>query len=113
MDICTKKIVKRLKVLLNSTVQIVLGKKRQECSTLELHSLANLLTPQQMDFHKPGCLSQKLCALKTSTDHDPFILLVKETFLKKTQKFSRKLIFYLKLIFQLTPPPLLQKYTVK
>jgi hypothetical protein len=36
---------RRLKVLSNSTLPIVFGKRRQECSTLELHSLANTLTP--------------------------------------------------------------------
>ena len=51
-----KKIVKRLKVLSNSTLQIVFGKKRQECSTLELHSLANMLIPEQMALHQPGFL---------------------------------------------------------
>ena len=53
-----KKFVKRLKVLSNSTLQIVFGKKRQECSTLELHSL----TPEQMALHQLGCLLQKVCA---------------------------------------------------
>ena len=63
-----KKFVKRLKVLSNSTLQIVFGKKRQECSTLELHSLANMLTPEQMALHQPGCLLQKVCASKAPTD---------------------------------------------
>jgi hypothetical protein len=39
-----EKYLKRLKVLWNSTLQIGIGKRRQECSNLELHSLANMLT---------------------------------------------------------------------
>ena len=65
-----KKIVKRMKVLSNSTPQIALGKKRQESSNLELelHSLANMLTPEHMALHQPGCLLQKVCASKAPTD---------------------------------------------
>ena len=63
-----KKVVKRLKVLSNPTLQIVFLEKRQECSTLELHSLANMPTPEQMALHQTGCLLQKVCALKAPTD---------------------------------------------
>ena len=62
------KIIKRLKVISNLTLQIVLGKKRPVCSILELHSLANMLTPEQMALHQPGYLLQKACASKAPTD---------------------------------------------
>ena len=50
-----EKLLKRLKVLSNATLQIVFGKKRQECSTVELHSLAKMLTPSQIALNYPGC----------------------------------------------------------
>ena len=37
----------RLKALFNSVLQGFLGKKRQECSTLELPSIANLVIPNR------------------------------------------------------------------
>jgi hypothetical protein len=58
----------RLKVLSNSTLQIVFEKKRQECSTLELHSLANMLTPSQMALYHSGCFFQKVLAMKATRD---------------------------------------------
>ena len=63
-----EKFVRRLKVLSNSTLQIVFGKRRQECSTLELHSLANMLTPKQMVLYQPACLLQKVLAVKAPGD---------------------------------------------
>jgi hypothetical protein len=63
-----EKLLKRLKVLSNATLQIVFGKKRQECSTVELHSLANMLTPSQMALYYPGCLLQKVLAVKAPRD---------------------------------------------
>ena len=46
-----EKYLRQLKVLSNSTLQIVFGKRRQESSTLELHRLANMLTPEQMSLY--------------------------------------------------------------
>ena len=63
-----EKHLRRLKVLSNSTLQIVFGKRRQECSTLELHSLANMLTPSQMALYHPGCFLQKVLAVKAPRD---------------------------------------------
>ena len=63
-----ERFLKRLKVLSNSTLQIVFGKRRQECSTLELHSLANVLTPEQMALYQPGCLLQRVLAVKAPGD---------------------------------------------
>ena len=60
--------IRKLKVLSNSTLQIVFGKRRQECSTMELHSLANMLTPAQMAMHLPSCLLQKVLAMKAPRD---------------------------------------------
>jgi hypothetical protein len=40
-------------------MQIVFGKRRQECSTLELHSLANMLTPSQMAQFTLGVFAKK------------------------------------------------------
>ena len=44
------------------------GKRRQESSTLELHRLANMLTPEQMALYQPGCLLQKVLAVKAPGD---------------------------------------------
>ena len=63
-----EKFVRKLKVLSNSTLQIVFGKRRQECSTLELHSQAKMLTPEQMALYQPGCLLQKVLAMKAPGD---------------------------------------------
>jgi len=63
-----EKFIRKLKVLSNSTLQIVFGKRRQECRTMELHSLANMLTPAQMAMHLPGCLLQKVLAMKAPRD---------------------------------------------
>jgi hypothetical protein len=52
-EVLQEKYLSRLKVLSNSMLQIVFGKRRQECSTLELHSLANMLTPSQMALSHP------------------------------------------------------------
>ena len=57
-------LLKRLKVLSNATLQIMFGTKRQEWSTVELHSLANMSTPSQMALYYPGCLLQKVLAIK-------------------------------------------------
>jgi hypothetical protein len=35
---------------------------------MELHSLANMLTPAQMAMHLPGCLLQKVLAMKAPKD---------------------------------------------
>ena len=67
-----EKYLKRLKVLSNSTLQIVFGKKKQEFSTLELHRLANMLTPEQMALYQPGCLLQKVLAVKAPGAGDIF-----------------------------------------
>jgi hypothetical protein len=49
-------------------LQIVFGKRRQECSTLELHSLAKMLTPSQMALYHPGCFLQKFLVVKAPSD---------------------------------------------
>ena len=36
--------------------------------SLELHSLANMLKPERMALHQPGCLLQKVCASKAPSD---------------------------------------------
>jgi hypothetical protein len=48
-----EKLFERFKFFSNSTLQIVFGKRRQDCSTLELHSLANMMTPSQMALYHP------------------------------------------------------------
>jgi hypothetical protein len=58
----------RFQVLSNSKLQIAFWKKRQECSTLELHRLANMLTPSQMALSHPGCFQHKVLGVKTSRD---------------------------------------------
>jgi hypothetical protein len=45
-------------------LQIEFGKRRQECSTMEFHSLVNMLTPLQM----AGCFLQKVLAVKAPRD---------------------------------------------
>jgi hypothetical protein len=57
------------RVFFNSTLQILFGKRRQECSTLELRSLANMLTPSRMALYHPcvflaknsGCKRSEIC----------------------------------------------------
>ena len=63
-----EKLLCRLKVLSNATLRIVFNKKRQDIRTNELHSLANMLSPAQMALHSPGCLLQKVLALKTPSN---------------------------------------------
>jgi hypothetical protein len=63
-----EKLLCRLKVLSNATLRIVFNKKKQDIRTIELHSLANMLSPAQMALHSPGCLLQKVLALKTPSN---------------------------------------------
>jgi hypothetical protein len=63
-----QKIPQKPQVLLYSTLQIVFMKRRQECSTLELHSLANMLTPSEMALYHPGWFFQKVLAVSASRD---------------------------------------------
>ena len=58
----------KLKNISNATLQIMFGKTRQECSTVEINSLANMLTPSQMALCYPGCLLQKVQAVKAPRD---------------------------------------------
>ena len=60
-----EKLLCSLIVLSNATLRIVFNKKKQDIRTIELHSLANMLSPAQMALHSPGCLLQKVLALKT------------------------------------------------
>ena len=120
MEVCTKNLSKDW----NFTLKIVLGKKRQECSTLELYSLANAHTwtnglavtwvpvTKSLCFKSPNrslqsgnepsliqrknkvnngyknCISKVGLSCFPNNGLEP-IPLMKETFLKKTQNFSR------------------------
>jgi hypothetical protein len=57
-----EKLFSRLKVLSNSTLQIVLRKRRQEWRCLELHSLSKMPISSHMETYYPGFFA-KSCGL--------------------------------------------------
>ncbi len=63
-----EKHLRKLEALLSSMLWIVSGKRRQDCSTLELQSLVNMLTPSQMALYYPGCFLKKVLAVKATRD---------------------------------------------
>jgi hypothetical protein len=63
-----RKHLRRIKVLSNSKLQVALRKRRQVSSTLEFHSLANILTSAKMALYHPGCFFQKVLAVKNQRD---------------------------------------------
>jgi hypothetical protein len=78
-----EKYLRTLKALLNSTLQIVFGKRRQEYSTLKLPSLANMQTSSQMAGYHPGFFSKSSGCVHPC--NDPSILQRKKQF---TRSFS-------------------------
>ena len=56
-------------VYLSNRAWLMFGKRKRECSTLEMHSLGNKLTSAQMALFQNGCLLQNVMAVQWANSH--------------------------------------------